>query len=105
MRPITVTQTGAGNSATIPLDLYGQSDVSLQVIVSGTVNWDVEQTLDDPFGTAALTWLDHPDTNMVGQTVNRQGNYSYVPRAVRLVVNSGTGSATLTVIQPGANQG
>jgi hypothetical protein len=41
---------------------------------------------------------------MVAQTINRQGNYAYVPAAVRLLITSGTGTATLTVIQSGDNR-
>jgi hypothetical protein len=47
------------------------------------------------------TWFDHSDTDLVAQTVNRQGNYAFVPRGVRLKVNSGSGTATLTIIQAG----
>lgn len=106
MRQIVLSQTGAGTSATAPLDIHGRPDISLQVAVTGTVNYTVQQTLDNPFTTAAgsIVWFDHPDTNLVAQTVNRQGNYAYVPAAVRLVVNSGAGTARLTIIQSGDNR-
>jgi hypothetical protein len=41
---------------------------------------------------------------MVAQTVGRQGNYAYIPVAVRLQQTSGSGSAVLTVVQAGLNQ-
>jgi hypothetical protein len=110
MRQIVVTLSdasgGAKNSNPIPLDIHGRPDVSLQVAVTGTANWTVQQTLDDPFTTASgsIVWFNHPDANMVGQTVNRQGNYAYIPAAVRLQLASGTGSAKLTVIQSGDNR-
>lgn len=99
MRPISVTQTGAGSSVAIPLDFYGRSEISLQVVVSGTVNFTVQQTLDDP--AASPTWFAHPDTALAAATASAQGNYAYIPRAVRLTVNSGAGSATLTILQAG----
>lgn len=104
MRPIRVTLSdasgGAKTSAPIPLDFHGRPDVSLQVVVGGTANWTVQQTVDNVFDpNITPTWFSHPDPGMVAQTVNRQGNYAYVPTAVRLVLNSGTGSATLTVLQ------
>lgn len=99
MRPIEVSQTGVGTSAAIPLDIHGRPEVSLQVNATGTVTWKVEQTLNDPAGSPV--WFDHPDANMVAQTVSRQGNYAYIPRAVRLNVTAGTGTAQLTVIQAG----
>ena len=93
-----------GVTAPLPLDNHGRPDISLQVVVSGTVTWTVQQTLDNPSTVNIPTWFDHPDTNMVSQTVNRQGNYAYVPAAVRLRVTSGTGRATLTIIQSGDNR-
>jgi hypothetical protein len=94
----------SGVTAPLPLDIHGRPDVSLQVVVSGTVTWTVQQTLDNPFTVNMPTYLDHPDANMVSQTVNRQGNYAYVPAAVRLRITSGTGRATLTIIQSGDNR-
>lgn len=105
MRRVILSQTGAGTSAVGPLDIHGRPDISLQVAVTGTVNYTVQQTLDNVFDTTITpVWFDHPDTNLVAQTVNRQGNYAYVPAAVRLVVNSGTGTARLTIIQSGDNR-
>jgi hypothetical protein len=104
MRQIVLSQTGAGSTAAAPLDIHGRPDISLQVVVTGTVNYTVQQTLDNPFTTASPTWFDHPDVNLVAQIVNRQGNYAYVPAAVRLVVNSGSGTARFTVIQSGDNR-
>lgn len=110
MRQIVITLSdasgGAKNSDPIPLDIHGRPDISLQVAVTGTATWTLQQTLDNPFTTASgsIVWLNHPDTNMVAQTVNRQGNYAYVPAAVRLQLTSGSGSATLTIVQSGDNR-
>ncbi len=110
MRQIVITLSdasgGAKNSDPIPLDIHGRPDISLQVAVTGTATWSIQQTLDNPFTTASgsIVWLNHPDTNMVTQTVNRQGNYAYVPAAVRLQLISGSGSATLTIVQSGDNR-
>lgn len=106
MRPVSVTTSnasgGAINSNPLVLDYYGRPEVSLQVVVTGTATWTVQQTLDNPL-TAGVTptWFDHPDTNMVAQTVNRQGNYAYIPVAVRLQQTAGTGSVKLTAVQAG----
>lgn len=100
MRPMTVSVTGAGSSAPIPLDIHGRSEISLQVDVTGTVNFTVEQTLDDPADVAAV-WFSHPDAALVGSTASKQGNYAYVPRAVRVTNNSGSGTSKLIVIQSG----
>jgi hypothetical protein len=102
MRPIVLTRTGAGDSAVAPMDIHGKPEISLQVVVSGSVDYTIQQTLDDVFDPAVTpTWFDHSDTDLVAQAVNRQGNYAFVPRGVRLKVNSGSGTATLTIIQAG----
>jgi hypothetical protein len=102
MRPIVLTQTGAGTTQAAPLDIHGRPEISLQVGVTGTVNFTVQQTLDNPFDSSITpVWLDHPDANLVGATADVQGNYAFVPAAVRLVVNSGAGTARLTIVQSG----
>lgn len=98
-------EIGTNDIASSPpmiLDYMARPQVSLQVAVTGTVNWTVQQTLDNVFNVDEedIVWLDHPDTNMVAQTVNRQGNYAFVPFATRITLNSGTGSLVYTVIQP-----
>jgi len=101
---VRVGFAASGVTAPLVLDIHGRPDVSLQVVVSGTVTWTIQQTLDSVWDIALPTWFSHPDVNMVAQTVNRQGNYAYVPAAVRLQVTSGTGSATITIIQSGDNR-
>ncbi len=98
-------EIGTNDIASSPpmiLDYMARPQVSLQVAVTGTVNWTVQQTLDNVFNVDEedIVWLDHSDTNMVAQTVNRQGNYAFVPFATRITLNSGTGSLVYTVIQP-----
>jgi len=102
MRQIVYTQVGAGNSPPIPLDVHGRPEISLQVDLTGAGPWGIEQTLDNPFTTPPVNilWLPHPDPNMFNQTVDRQGNYAYVPAAIRLV-HTGAGSAKLTIVQAG----
>ena len=107
MRPITLSTSnasgGSKNSNPAVLDYYGRPEVSLQVVVTGTATWTVQQTLDNVLdATATITYFDHPDTaNMVTQTVSRQGNYAYIPTAVRLQQTAGSGSAVLTIVQAG----
>lgn len=103
MKPQKIARSGNGASSPAILDPYGYAPVALQVVVtSGTPNWTVQQTLDDPNDPSVTpTWLDHADTNMVAQTANRQSNYSFAPYAVRVVINSGGGSVLMTVIQSG----
>lgn len=98
--PNSVSRTTTGQSV-IPLNTYGDPSVALQVVIlTGTATYSVQQTLDDP-ASGDVTWFDHPDAALVASTTNRQGNYAYCPRAVRLNVTAIAGGATvtLTVIQ------
>jgi len=106
MRPIVLTTTdasgGTTTSNTAVLDIYGRPEISLQLDITGTATCTVQQTLDDIWdSTITPTWFDHPDTNLVGATADKQGNYGYIPRAVRLRQTAGNGSAKLTIIQAG----
>lgn len=105
MRPVTLTQTGVGSTAPIPLDhRKNPFAVSLAITVSGTVTYSVEHTLDDVFATgfdpSTATWFAHDDLS--AKTVSEDGNYAFPVRATRLTVSAGSGSASLTVLQAGA---
>lgn len=106
MRPIVLTTSdasgGAKNSSTAVMDYMGRPEVSLQLDITGTATCTVQQTLDDPFdSTITAVWVDHPDVNLVGATADKQGNYAFIPRAVRLRQTAGNGSARLTIVQAG----
>lgn len=88
-------------------DFAANSQVSIQCTVSGTVNYTVRQTMEDPnyvtnqlptptyqWTPASVAWLDHPDTALVAATATKQGNYGYAPIWAKVVLNSGTGSVT-----------
>lgn len=105
---ITVGTNTVADSRPIQLDRFGFAPTSLQVSVTGTVNYTIQQTLDDPngidgFGTptglAAMVWVNSADPTVVAATATAQSNYAYVPNCTRIVLNSGTGSVTYTVLQ------
>ncbi len=87
----------------------GTAPTSIQVNGTGTVNWTIQQTLDDPNSTsnatarASMNWVSHPDSALVGSTVitGVQGNYAYPPVWARILLNSGSGTVTATFIQAG----
>lgn len=101
MRSIVVSKTGAGSSAVIPVDPYENPfQIGIGVVVSGTVNYTIQHTFDDVFDAAVTpTWFSHPV--LAGQTANADGNYAFPMRAIKVLVNSGTGTATATIIQAG----
>ena len=109
MKPISVTTSDASvdpkNSNPIIMDYHGRPEVSLQAVVSGTATYTIQQTLDNPNSAGVTpTWFDHPDTTLVGATTNKQGNYAYIPVAIRLRQTAGSGSVTLTVVQAGLQE-
>ena len=86
---------------TIPLNHYANNAASVQVTVTGTINFDVEDTLENPFDSAladqsALDWLN--DANFTAKTASLANNLAMTGvRAMRVVVNSYTDTAELQV--------
>lgn len=104
-RPTSVTVSSATSSAWIPVDWRSTPfNLSFAVIISGggSLTYKVEHTLDDIMDpTVTPNALTHEF--ITASTVSDDGNYAYPIRAIRLTVSSYTsGSATMTVIQPGA---
>lgn len=103
---VTVGTNGVASSRPVFLDTFAPAPTGLQVTVVGTVNFTVQQSLDNPNtitgGYAAVTWSDHPDISLNGATASAQGNYAYLPFITRVLLNSGTGSVTFTAIQADA---
>lgn len=101
MRPKKVTVTGAGTSAWIPVD-YKQDPMNIGlgcVIVSGTATYSVEHTFDDVFDST-VTPVAFSNSGITAQTTNKDGNYSFPIRALRLNVASGTAPVVaMTLIQ------
>ncbi len=107
MRPITVSQTAAGSTNPIPMLLFVTPfNVGIGVKVTGTVNYTVQHTFDDVwasgYSAASGTWFNH--ASLAAQTANNDGNYAFPVTAIRLTVNSGSGTATMTLIQAGVAQ-
>lgn len=94
MRSIYLTQTGSGSTTPIILDTYiSPFNVGFGVVVSGTVNYTIQHSFD------GVTWFNH--SVLISQTTNQDGNYAFPVLQIRLTVNSGSGSATITLIQAG----
>lgn len=99
MRPQVISKTGTGTTEWIPLD-YKQNpfNVGFGVTVSGTVTYDIEHTFDDVFDTS-ITPVAFKHSSLTAQTVNKDGNYAFPIRAVRINNTAGTGTTTLTLLQ------
>jgi hypothetical protein len=102
---VTVGTNGIATSNWAALDEWASPQVGIQTVVTGTVNYTIQSTYDNPNGTvkpiapSAMTWINTSDTNAVGATVSLQTNYLFAPRFVRILLNSGSGSVLAHVLQ------
>jgi hypothetical protein len=104
MRPIVLAVTGVANSSVAPMNINTSPfNVGFGVTVSGTINYTVQHTFDNvwssTFDPSTATWFDHP--TIASQTTNKDGNYAFPVSAIRVIGNSGGGTATLTLLQAG----
>ena len=99
MKLQTVSKTGAGSSAAIVMNTnVTPFNVGFGVIVTGTVDYTVQHTFDDP-AVGFTTWFSHP--TVAAETTNQDGNYAFPVTGIKLLVNSGDGTATLKLVQAG----
>lgn len=99
MKLQTVSKTGTGSSSPIVMNLNATPfNVGFGVVKTGDVDYTVQHTFDDPSGSLS-TWFNHP--TVAGQIANADGNYAFPVTAIRVTMNSGTGTVTLKLIQAG----
>jgi hypothetical protein len=99
MKLQTVSKTGTGSSSSIVMNTnISPFNVGFGVVVTGTVNYTVQHTFDDP-ATGFSTWFSHP--TVASQSANADGNYAFPVTGIKVLVNSGTGTATLKLVQAG----
>lgn len=96
---------GVKYSRWVRFDDFAPSNISIQCVVSGSANYTVQSTLDDPndpFNPVAensVTWVDSSDANVVSASATKQSNFLFAPKYARIKLNSGTGSVTATFLQ------
>lgn len=99
MKVQIVSKTGTGSSDSLVMNTNATPfNVGFGVIVSGTVNYTVQHTFDDP-ASGFSTWFSHP--TIAAQTANADGNYAFPVTGIKVLVNSGSGTATLKLVQAG----
>lgn len=99
MKVQTVSKTGVGSSDALVMNTnISPFSVGFGVIVSGTVDYTVQHTFDDP-AVGFATWFSHP--TITAKTTNQDGNYAFPVTGIKLLVNSGTGTATMKLVQSG----
>lgn len=99
MKVQIVSKTGTGSSDPLVMNTnISPFNVGFGVLVTGTVNYTVQHTFDDPI-TGFSTWFNHP--TVASQAANADGNYAFPVTGIKVLVNSGSGTATLKLIQAG----
>lgn len=95
-----------GNAVTgytdwIPLDIYTPNQVTtISAKTNGTVNYSVEYTNEDPFDRSIQQLaVAHPNASLTAASGDETQFTTTLMRAVRLKVNSGSGSVRFTVVQ------
>jgi hypothetical protein len=109
MQAITVSVSDASvdvqYSRPVRFDDFAPSNISIQCNVTGTANYTIESSLDDPndpfnpVPLTSMTWIPTSDTAGVGATTSLQSNFLFAPRYARIKLNSGDGSVTATFLQ------
>lgn len=117
-RPSQTTITTSGKSNPIPLDYY-VNGYAIAVVVKtpgSGVSYTLQYSLDSPYldsnenkyntsYNVSGAWFNSDDPVMVNQSANRSSNFSFPPRAVRVVASAGVSAANplvLTIVAMGA---
>lgn len=102
---VTIGTNGIGGSPWVRLDEWALPNASVQAVVSGTINYTVQYSNDDPNSPtdavlpSAMTW----NTFAAAGAATATTNATYAPLWVRILVNSNTNPAYVraTVVQTG----
>lgn len=99
MQVQTISKTGIGSSSSIVVNTnIAPCNIGFGVAVTGTVNYTVQHTFDNP-ALGFSTWYSHP--TIASKTDNQDGNYAFPVTGIKLLVNSGDGTATIKLVQAG----
>lgn len=100
---ITIGTNGVGASDWRNLNLgVSPFSVGLAVVISGTVNFTVNYTYENPDSPVGANPVAFPISALAAKAANTDGGALNIPvAAVQLVINSGTGTATLVIDQAG----
>lgn len=102
---IEVGTVESAGSRWVRLDSWANAETSIQVNVSGTVNYTVQVTMDDPnsptnpVAIQNVAWLNTNDADVVSAISNKFSNFQFTPTFARVVLNTGSGTITGTFAQ------
>ena len=102
---VTVGTNGAAGSSWVRLDSWADAQTAIQCNATGTVNYTVQVTMDDPnsfinpVAIGSVTWLNTNDTDAVTAIGSIFTNFDWTPTFARILLNSGSGSVAGTFAQ------
>lgn len=102
---ITVGTNGVAGSRWLRLDSWANAQTAIQCNATGTVNYTLQVTMDDPndpvspVAINAVTWLNTNDGDAVTAIGDTFTNFDWTPTYARIRLNSGSGSVTGTFAQ------
>lgn len=102
---ITVGTNGVAGSRWVRLDNWADAQTAIQCDASGTVNYTVQVTMDDPnsptnpVAVGSVTWLNTNDTDAITAIGSVFTNFDWTPTYARILLNSGTGTVSGTFAQ------
>ena len=104
---VTAGTNSVGSSQWVPLNWRGYAPMNIGVaveLVSGAANFTIQHTYDDPndLPPGVLYPLAFNSTLISGATGTVEGPYVTPIKAVRLLINSGTGELRTRFLQAGA---
>jgi hypothetical protein len=99
---VKVGTNGVGATPWIRIDYHIKpTNVSLAATVTGTINYTAQYTYDSMSADPSIPKSTFNDPDMTALTATGDSTFNDPVTAVRFLVNSGTGSLALVVIQSG----
>lgn len=102
---VTVGTNGVAGSSWVRLDSWANAQTAIQCNATGTVNYTVQVTMDDPndptdpVSIVNTTWLNTNDTDAITAIGDVFTNFDWTPTYARILLNSGTGTVSGTFAQ------
>lgn len=102
---ITVGTNGVAGSRWVRMDSWADAQTAIQCNATGTVNYTVQVTMDDPndpvspVAVGSVTWLNTSDADAVTAIGDVFTNFDWTPTYSRILLNSGDGSVSGTFAQ------
>jgi hypothetical protein len=102
---VTVGTNGVAGSSWLRFDSWADAQTAIQCNATGTVNYTVQVTMDDPnsptnpVAIGSVTWLNTNDSDAVTAIGDVFTNFDWTPTYARILLNSGTGSVSGTFAQ------